>query len=177
MCPAADMFDEGVQLQVLQKGTMFPARARKLYDLFCRYRSLDEIPVPELARLEKTIFKRSVADVWAETTRFYTERLQDTAKIARAEQNPRLKMSLVFRWYLSKSSGWANRGEDDRRLDYQIWCGPAIGAFNAFIKGSVLDPAVSKEYPCIVQINLHLLRGACYHTQRHLVPYVPTTML
>ena len=161
MCPAADMFDEGVQLQVLKKGTMFPARARKLYDLFCRYNSLDEIPVSELARLERTIFRQSVAEVWAETTKYYTR--YDTGKIERAEQNPKLKMSLVFRWYLSKSSGWANRGENDRQMDYQIWCGPAIGAFNAFVKGSVLDASVSKEYPCIVQVNLHVLRGACYN--------------
>ena len=71
-------------------------------------------------------------------------------------------MSMTFRWYLSKSSGWANRGEGDRKLDYQIWCGPAIGSFNDFIRGSYLDPKVSKQYPCVVQINLQLLTGACY---------------
>jgi trans-AT polyketide synthase/acyltransferase/oxidoreductase domain-containing protein len=80
-----------------------------------------------------------VADVWAETVKFYTERLHDTAKIERAEQKPKLKMSLVFRWHLSKSSGWANRGENDHKMDYQIWCGPVIGAFNAFISGTLLD--------------------------------------
>jgi trans-AT polyketide synthase/acyltransferase/oxidoreductase domain-containing protein len=55
MCPAADMFDEGVQLRVPKKGTMFPARARRLYDLFCRYNSLDEIPAPELAKMENNL--------------------------------------------------------------------------------------------------------------------------
>jgi len=32
MAPAADMFEMGVDLQVLKKGTMFPARAKKLYE-------------------------------------------------------------------------------------------------------------------------------------------------
>jgi PfaD family protein len=162
MAPAADMFDQGVQLQVLKTGTMFPSRAKKLFDLFCRYSSLDALPENELRKLEKSVFKKSVAEVWKETTNFYVNRVGDHEKIAKAEEDPKLKMSLVFRWYLSKSSGWANRGEQDRVMDYQVWCGPAIGSFNEFIRDSYLDPAVSKEYPCVVQINLQLLRGACY---------------
>merc|ERR1711968_415293 len=47
MAPAADMFDQGVKLQVLKKGTMFPSRAAKLWDLFCKYNSLEEIPPKE----------------------------------------------------------------------------------------------------------------------------------
>ena len=41
MAPAADMFEMGVDLQVLKKGTMFPARAKKLYEIFVQYPSLD----------------------------------------------------------------------------------------------------------------------------------------
>ena len=43
------------------------------------------------------------------------------------------RMALVFRWYLGKSSRWAISGESARRADYQIWCGPAMGAFNAWV--------------------------------------------
>jgi PfaB family protein len=162
MAPAADMFDQGVKLQVLKKGTMFPSRAAKLWSLFCKYNSLEEIPPKEFARLEKKTLSRTVEEVWKETTNFYINRLHDEAKIKRAETDPKLKMSLVFRWYLSKSSGWANRGEKDRRLDFQIWCGPAMGAYNQFVKGSYLDPAVSGVYPDAVQINLQLLTGCSY---------------
>jgi len=169
MAPAADMFDIGVELQVLKTKTMFPARAKKLFDLFCRYNSLEELPPRELAKLEKSTFKKSVAEVWAETVNFYRNRLGDHDKIDNAERDPKLKMSLVFRWYLSKSSGWANRGESDRVMDYQIWCGPAIGSFNEFIKGSYLDPTTSGAYPCVFQINSQLLHGACYLTRLSLL--------
>lgn len=162
MAPAADMFDQGVELQVLKKGTMFPSRAKKLYQLFCEYDSLDDIPPKELARLEKRVFGEKVARVWDETVNFYINRLKDPRKVAKAERDPKLKMSMVFRWYLSKSSGWANRGDQSRKMDYQVWCGPCIGSFNNFIKGSYLDPQVSKVFPCVAQINLQLLHGACY---------------
>ena len=71
--------------------------------------------------------------------------LKDDEKIKRAEADPKLKMSLCFRWYLSKSSSWANNGLTDRALDYQVWCGPAMGAFNQFIKGTYMGPNVSVE--------------------------------
>ena len=67
MAPAADMFDQGVKLQVLKKGTMFPSRAAKLWDLFCKYNSLEEIPPKEFARLEKKTLSKSVDEVWRET--------------------------------------------------------------------------------------------------------------
>jgi len=163
MAPAADMFDQGVELQVLKKGTMFPSRAKKLFSLFQLYNSLEEIPPKEMKNVEKRIFRKSAAEVWQETRNFYINRLKDPEKVERAEKvDPKLKMSMTFRWYLSKSSGWANRGENDRKLDYQIWCGPAIGSFNDFIRGSYLDPKVAQQYPCVVQTNLQLLTGACY---------------
>merc|ERR1719424_1723406 len=56
MAPAADMFESGVKLQVLKKGTMFPSRALKLYELFLAYPSLDAIPADVRQRLEKTVF-------------------------------------------------------------------------------------------------------------------------
>jgi trans-AT polyketide synthase/acyltransferase/oxidoreductase domain-containing protein len=34
MAPAADMFEMGVKLQVLKRGTMFAMRAQKLYDVY-----------------------------------------------------------------------------------------------------------------------------------------------
>jgi len=160
MAPAADMFDQGVELQVLKKGTMFPARAKTLYDLFVKYPSLDALPEATVKKLEKTIFRAPLADIWAETARFHREALKDPEKVKLAESDPKLKMSLVFRWYLSKSSGFANRGDKGRELDYQVWCGPAIGAFNLFIKGTHLDPKVAGVYPDVWETNMQVLRGA-----------------
>jgi len=165
MAPAADMFDQGVELQVLKKGTMFPSRAKKLYELFCKYNSFDEMPVDEVKRLEKRTFRKTVAEVWEETKDFYINRLHNPDKIERAEKDGKLKMSLCFRWYLGLSSFWANNGIEDRVMDYQVWCGPAIGAFNDFVKGTYLDvahPSSNGQFPCVVQANMQILTGACY---------------
>jgi len=99
--------------------------------------------------------------VWEETVDFTLNALKDPEKVARAEKDPKLKMSLVFRWYLGQSSGWANMGVEDRALDFQVWCGPAIGAFNEFIKGTYLDQAVSGVFHDVHEANLQLLRGTC----------------
>jgi len=42
MAPASDMFEMGVKLQVLKRGTMFAMRAQKLYNLYSTYDSIDE---------------------------------------------------------------------------------------------------------------------------------------
>merc|ERR1740138_1690860 len=160
MAPAADMFEMGVDLQVLKKGTMFPARAKKLYELFSKYPSLDAIPADVSARLEKQVFRKPMQTIWDETVAFTLNQLKDPEKIARAERDPKLKMALVFRWYLGLSSAWANNGVADRALDYQVWCGPAIGSFNDFIAGTHLDPRVSGVYPDVHEANVHMLRGA-----------------
>jgi len=155
------MFESGVKLQVLKKGTMFPSRALKLYELFIEYPSVEAIPTEVRERLEKTVFRKTFATVWQETVDFTLNQLKDPEKIARAEKDPKGKMALIFRWYLGLSSGWANAGVDDRALDYQVWCGPAIGSFNDFIRGTYLDPAVSREYHDVYEANMQLLRGAC----------------
>jgi len=172
MAPAADMFDEGVQLQVLKKGTQFPGRAKKLFEYYHKYKTLDALEADgQLEYLEKKILGASIEQVWNETKDFYINRLHDEDKIKRVEAGDKpLKMSLCFRWYLSKSSGWANRGESKRKMDYQVWCGPAIGTFNSFIKGSFLDKSDRKsegKFPDVFQINAHLLQGACYLSRRN----------
>merc|ERR1719163_507021 len=67
MAPAADMFEMGVDLQVLKKGTMFPARAKKLYELFVQYPSLEALPAEVKAKLEKQVFRKPIQTIWDET--------------------------------------------------------------------------------------------------------------
>ena len=71
-------------------------------------------------------------------------------------------MALCFRWYLGLSSKWAIWGQDDRRMDYQIWCGPAMGAFNQWAKGSFLEKPEARQ---AVQIALNLVEGAACVTR------------
>ncbi len=157
MAPAGDMFEMGVRVQVLKRGTMFAMRAQKLYELYQRYESLEAIPAAEKEKLESTVFRKSFEEVWQECERFFGER--DPRQIERARQNPHDRMALVFRWYLGLSSRWSNRGEAGREMDYQIWCGPAMGAFNDWARGSYLEDPANRR---AADIGLQLLTGAAY---------------
>jgi trans-AT polyketide synthase, acyltransferase and oxidoreductase domains len=162
MAPAADMFEQGVKVQVLRRGTLFAARASRLYETYRSYPSLAEIPGDVRSRLERDVLHASLDEIWAETRAFWTER--DPAEVHRAEEDPRHQMALVFRWYLGKSSRWAIDGETSRRTDYQLWAGPAVGAFNRWTAGSFLaDPGERTA----TQIALNLLEGAAVITRSH----------
>lgn len=160
MAPAADMFEMGVKVQVLRRGTMFGPRALKLYELYSRYGSVEDIPQDEREKLEKQIFKREIDAIWKDTVQFFTER--DPKQVERAMADPRQKMALIFRWYLGLSSRWSNSGEKGREMDYQIWCGPAMGAFNDWVRGTYLE---SPENRHVVDIAMHILSGAAYFSR------------
>ncbi|MEK6643184.1 MAG: PfaD family polyunsaturated fatty acid/polyketide biosynthesis protein [Planctomycetota bacterium] len=156
MAPAADMFEMGVRVQVLKWGTMFAVRARKLYDLYRQYNRLDEIPSKDRAVLEKEYFRCTLEEAWAQTRAFFESR--DAKQIERAEADPKHKMALVFRSYLGRSSDWANKGDATRKPDYQIWCGPAMGAFNEWAKGSFLESPANRT---VTAVAMNLMQGAC----------------
>ncbi len=155
MAPAADMFEMGVKLQVLKRGTMFAMRAAKLFELYRAHNSIDEIAAAERGSIEKTIFRDSLQNIWHKTREFFQE--IDPSHIVRAEKDPKHKMALVFRWYLGLSSRWANAGDAERQMDYQIWCGPAMGAFNEWAKGSFLEEPANRR---VGVVAMNLLHGA-----------------
>lgn len=160
MAPAADMFELGVDVQVLKRGTLFGVRAKRLYDVYSTYDGLESLPPALKARLEKEVFQQPLEQVWANTERFFAER--DPAQNERAKRDPKHRMALVFRWYLGLSSKWAIAGEPGRKMDYQIWCGPAMGAFNAWVQGTFLEPPENRT---VVQIARNLLEGAAVVTR------------
>jgi trans-AT polyketide synthase, acyltransferase and oxidoreductase domains len=155
MAPAADMFEMGVKVQVLKRGTMFAMRAGKLYDLYRAHDRYDQIPQPTRVMIERDLLRMSFDQAWEQTRHFFETR--DPTQIDRAEKDAKHKMALVFRAYLGQASLWAKKGEPDRRMDYQIWCGPAMGAFNAWARGSFLEACMHR---CVATIGLNLLYGA-----------------
>ncbi|MGB8387944.1 PfaD family polyunsaturated fatty acid/polyketide biosynthesis protein [Mycobacterium sp.] len=154
MAPASDMFEMGVNLQVLKRGSMFGPRARKLYEWYAGRPNLAAVVAEHGAELEK-ILGMTVDEVWAETQQYWQQR--EPAVLELASRDPKYQMALVFRWYLGKSSRWAIDGESKRVLDYQIWCGPSMGAFNSWVAGSYLEPC---EHRNVDQVALNLLEGA-----------------
>jgi PfaD family protein len=162
MAPAADMFEMGVKVQVLRRGTMFAARATRLYEIYRSYSGLEAIPPTELARLERTVLHARLDQVWADTERFWAERDPEQLKLAAGD--PKHRMALAFRWYLGMSSQWAIEGLPERRTDYQLWAGPAVGAFNRWTAGTFLAVPENRS---VTQIAHSLMEGAALITRAH----------
>jgi trans-AT polyketide synthase/acyltransferase/oxidoreductase domain-containing protein len=136
--PAGDMFEIGAKVQVLKKGTFFPARSNKLFILYNHYNSLTEIPENIQVQLQEKYFKKSFDAIWQETMDYYKD-IGQQKEIDRAINNPKYKMALVFRWYFRHSSQLALTGNVKGQVDYQVHTGPALGAFNQWVKGTNLE--------------------------------------
>ncbi|MCA9245036.1 MAG: hypothetical protein KDA32_13850, partial [Phycisphaerales bacterium] len=164
MAPAADMFEMGVQVQVLRRGTMFAQRAKRLYDLYRAYERYADVPERERGMVERDMLRCSFDEAWRSTRAFFEGR--DPAQLDRAARDERHRMALVFRSYLGQSSNWANRGDASRKIDYQVWCGPAMGAFNEWARGSCLEAAESRN---VVAIAKNLMFGAATLTRASII--------
>ena len=141
-----------------KRGTMFPMRARKLFELYRAHGSMEEIPASEREAVEKTIF----GSRWrgSEKTRAFLRRL-----IRRIWSGRSGMRSIRWRWcsggiLLSPAVGEC--GEGTRVVDYQVWCGPAMGAFNEWVRGSFLEEPGNRR---VGVVAMNLLHGAAVMTR------------
>ena len=163
MAPAADMFENGRQgtsTQMVERCSQ--TGQASLYGLYREYSSINEIPEEQRSSIERDLFRGSVDEVWKSTKHFFAQR--DPSQVVRGEQDPKHKMALIFRSYLGQASRWANSGDPSRRADYQIWCGPAIGAFNEWTRGSFLESPSRRD---VVSVAMNLMVGAAVTTRAH----------
>ncbi|MEU9193115.1 PfaD family polyunsaturated fatty acid/polyketide biosynthesis protein [Streptomyces hundungensis] len=160
MAPAADMFEMGVDVQVLRRGSLFAGRAAWLYRLYRTHNGLDDLAPSDRRRLEEQVLGRPVAEVWADVAAYLSRQRPEEAE--RAAREPKVRMALLFRWYLGLSSRWAADGEPTRVGDYQIWCGPAMGAFNAWARGTHWQDPRNRRAPDVARA---LVEGAAYHAR------------
>ena len=161
MAPSADMFEIGARVQVLKRGTLFSVRAEKLYQLYRRHTEFENLPPAAQKEIQEKFLQTSFESAWQSTKNFFLSR-GNAAEIERAQKDARHKMALVFRSYLGQSSRWAIQGDPSRKMDYQVWCGPAMGAFNQWAKGSFLESHANR---LAAHIALNLLVGACVVTR------------
>ncbi|MDA8405140.1 MAG: PfaD family polyunsaturated fatty acid/polyketide biosynthesis protein [Desulfobacteraceae bacterium] len=161
MAPSANMFERGVKVQVLKRGTLFAQRAARLYDLYRDYGSLDQIPDDQKKEIETNIFQNTLEAQWKATRQFFET--YDPAQMELADKEPKRKMALVFRSYLGQSAKWAIKGDMSRKKDFQIWCGPAMGAFNEWSRRSFLASPASRDFQTVA---MNLLLGACVSMRR-----------
>ncbi|MGC0154355.1 PfaD family polyunsaturated fatty acid/polyketide biosynthesis protein [Chromobacterium vaccinii] len=153
--PAGDMFELGARVQVVRRGLLFPPRANELYELYRRHASLDELEPRVRQTIQEKYFRRSFDQVWQETREYYAR--CNPQRLAEIEQSPKARMAAIFRWYFIHSTRLALRGGEEQKADYQIQCGPAMGAFNTWVKGSRYE-----DWRCrhVDEIGMLLLQGA-----------------
>jgi trans-AT polyketide synthase/acyltransferase/oxidoreductase domain-containing protein len=162
--PAGDMFELGAKVQVLKRGVFFPARANKLYELYRQYDSIDDIDEKTKKQLQERYFKRSFEEIYREVESFYP-----VQEIEKAEKNPKHKMALIFRWYFGCGSQWALSGDPERKVDYQVPCGPALGAFNQWVKGTPLEDWHNRQ---VHEIGIKLMKETAELLNRRFQEFV-----
>lgn len=166
--PAGDLFELGAQVQVARKGTLFAARANKLYQLYRQHGSLDAIDEATRTTIERDYFGRTFEQIWKETAAYLAERHPE--RLRRAERDPRVKAALVMRWYFRHSTEVALSGDAEEKVNYQVHCGPAMGAFNAWVKGTDLEDWRARDVDVIAQ---RLMEGAARCLEQRLAALVP----
>nr|MDA3895419.1 2-nitropropane dioxygenase [Desulfobacteraceae bacterium] len=63
-------------------------------------------------------------------------------------------------------SKWAINDDLKRIKDFQIWCGPSMGAFNEWAKGSFLENPDNRQFETVA---MNLLFGACIVKRRQMI--------
>ncbi len=159
MAPAADMFEQGVDVQVLKRGTLFGLYAQRLHALYRAGATIENLSNTDRPWMEKRL-GQSLEAAWNDT-RVYLQQSNPQA-LASAEHDGNYRFALLCRRYLFMASQWARDGITDRKVDYQIWCGPAMGAFNHWAKGTYLEPLENRS---VKQIAWNLLEGAAQLTR------------
>lgn len=135
--PSGDMFELGAKVQVLKKGVFFPARANKLYELYQRYTSIDELDAKLVSQLENKYFDKSIEDIYRDSFEYYSKAAPGA--LAMVEKSPKAKMAFIFRWYFVRTSRLALTGDSKHKADFQVHCGPSLGAFNQIVKGTSME--------------------------------------
>jgi len=134
-------------------------RANKLYALYTHCAGLEDIPESERAKLERTFFKRGLSEVWEETLGYLKAKGREK-DIALAQANPKIRMARVFRWYFAYSTQLAFSGSAEDLVNYQVHTGPALGAFNQWVKGTTLEPWTERH---VDEIAIALMDAAARH--------------
>lgn len=157
-----DTYGANNKIQVLKKGTLFIVRASKLYLLYHEADSLEDIDETTREQLENRYFKKSFNDIFKEVEKQYES---DVQQIAEAMKNPKLKMKMIFDWYIKESEKWAIEGNIDYQLDFKIMCGSALGAFNQWVKGTAFENWRNRK---VAEIGENLMQSTAQYLREYM---------
>jgi trans-AT polyketide synthase/acyltransferase/oxidoreductase domain-containing protein len=150
--PALSMFEMGAKVQVMKKGVFFHVRANRLYEIYKNHNSFDEINPDVKRTIEEKYFKENSKQVFEKCKKIFSY-----DEIEKANNDPKKKMALLFKWYLYDAFDMAKKGDKENSIDFQIYCSPGMGAFNNWVKGTHLENWRNRY---VNEIGIEILRGA-----------------
>jgi len=135
IAPFEPLFEFGVRARMLKKGVFFPARATRLYDLWREYADYDAIPADVRRSVENSIlpggFDGALRAGQARNGESDSPRASDTTAKG--------QLAKAFASYLDEGFERARAGDAGQRVNFAIYTGPALGAFNRLVQGTSLE--------------------------------------
>lgn len=159
--PAGDLFTTGARVQVLRHGTLFCARANFLYDVYRSHSGLTTLSAKTRDSVENYL-GMDIEACWLSVREKMASHRRE--ELTRIEQNEKAKMARVFKQYFSDSINSAISGDEKAKVNFQIHCGPAMGAFNSFAQNHGLTDWRKRD----IDVVAMTLMERCYH---HLSTY------
>lgn len=137
--PCTELFEFGRKISVLNKGSIFVNRARKLYDLWKEYKTLESLSTEQRAALVE-YFPNGIESV--------LEKLQSNVTAV----DPEMEWTLLVKHYLQSATN-----QNAVLKDWCITCGPDIGALNSWLSKDKPTPWQDRH---VDKLALHLLDAA-----------------
>lgn len=163
---AGDMFELGAKAQVVKKYSRFYTRSNRLYSLFTQYDSIDQMPSAIREDLETNYFKTTIDEVWRQVKEYKTMKNPD--QLREAEENPRLKMALIFKWYFNHCTKVTLQADLSEKDNFSIYSGPSLGALNQWAKGTRYEHWSNRKVAELAEL---LMTEACAHISRLVQQY------
>ncbi len=128
--PFGDLFELGGRARVLKKGVLFHARANRLYDIWRAHDDWQRVDADTRRQVEQRWLRAPFDEVYA--------KLRQELPAGDPEPDAKRAMALVFRWYCAQARRAAVTGDPAYDVDWEVCCGPALGAANRWLRGTPL---------------------------------------
>lgn len=129
----SDLFEFEEKKSIVKKGSLYHIRASRLYEVYNRYDSIEEIPTDLKKLIEEKYFQRSFETIYSD---IYENLTIENKKLSK--EQPKYKMALIIRYFLDKCFQDALDGRMEGKINYQIISSNAIVQFNNWVKNTEL---------------------------------------
>lgn len=132
--PADDLFEFGEKMSVLKRGTLYPTRAQKVYDIYSKYASVDEISETDTKLLTEKYFGIGLQEMYQRIMGIVSE----TERILISEQS-KYKLGLIMKGYLQACFHQAQAGEKATEINYGIAVECDMADINRWLQGTDIE--------------------------------------